>query len=186
MTGFLPSLIFVLIAEMGDKTQLVALSFAAKYKPLKVMTGITLATLVLFGVAALAGKAISGIIPMNYLGIAVGLLFIGFGVWTLRRDNDGADAKAEGKFGAVLTVAGAFFLAELGDKTQLAALSLAAKYGSFLGVWLGSCLGMIIADGLAVALGYYAGKKLPANIIRYVSAVIFILFGIYTLVEAVV
>lgn len=186
MTGFLPSLIFVLIAEMGDKTQLVALSFAAKYKPLKVMTGITLATLVLFGVAALAGKAISGIIPMNYLGIAVGLLFIGFGVWTLRRDDDGEDAKTEGKFGVVLTVAGAFFLAELGDKTQLATLSLAAKYESFFGVWLGSCLGMVAADGLAVALGYYAGKKLPANIIRYVSAAIFILFGIYTLVDAVI
>lgn len=186
MTGFLPSLLFVLIAEMGDKTQLIALSFAAKYKPLKVMTGIVLATLAMFGAAALAGKILSGIIPMSYLGIGVGALFIGFGIWTLRRDDDVEDDKAEGKFGAVLTVAGVFFLAELGDKTQLAALSLAAKYGSFLGVWLGSCLGMIIADGLAVALGYYAGKRLPAKIIKYISAAIFILFGIYTLIEAVV
>ncbi len=183
MAGFWASLFFITAAEMGDKTQLVALSFATKYKPWKVITGVFLATLVVHLLSVAIGRETSALIPMRYIKILVGLSFIAFGLWTLRGDKlDGAET-ASGRFGPMLTVALAFFLAELGDKTQLATISLAAQYGSWVGVWLGSTLGMVIADGLAIAVGIVAGKKLPERVIKLVSAAIFIGFGIYTLVE---
>ncbi len=181
MLGFWASFLFITIAEMGDKTQLVALSFASKHNPWKVIAGIFSATLIIFFLAVVVGGQISALIPMNYLRIVVGISFIMFGLWTLKGDTSEEARDKSGRFGIFLTVAIAFFLAELGDKTQLAAISLAAKYQSFLGVWLGSTLGMVVADGIAIAAGVYLGKKLPRNVIKYTSAGLFILFGLLML-----
>lgn len=184
MAGFWASLFFITVAEMGDKTQLVALSFATKYNAWKVVAGVFLATLVVHLLSVIIGEQTSAFIPMFYLKIIVGASFIAFGLWTLKGDKlDEEEGKAS-KFGPLITVAIAFFLAELGDKTQLATISMAAQYKSFVGVWLGSTLGMVIADGLAIVVGIVAGKRLPEKAIKYVSAAIFIGFGIYTLVEA--
>jgi putative Ca2+/H+ antiporter (TMEM165/GDT1 family) len=183
MGGFWASLLLITIAEMGDKTQLVALSLAAKYKPARVMAGIAISTAALFGLAALIGRQVSILIPETPLKLTVGALFIIFGLWTLRGGDDKAEEETKvGRFGPVATIAAAFFLAELGDKTQLTALSLAAQYESWLGVFLGSFLGMMIADGAAVALGTYAGTKLPARAIRIGAAVIFVAFGLFTII----
>ncbi len=181
MVGFLTSLLIIAIAEMGDKTQLVALSFATKYKPWKVITGVFFATLLVHLLSVIIGEQTSAIIPINYLKIVVGLSFVAFGLWTLKGDKYRNDSEKTGRFGAVLTVGIAFFLAELGDKTQLATISLAAKYHTFIGVWLGSTLGMVLADGVAIAVGVILGKRLPERTITYVSAALFIVFGILML-----
>jgi putative Ca2+/H+ antiporter (TMEM165/GDT1 family) len=185
MLGFWASFLFIAIAEMGDKTQLVALSFATKYNPWKVIGGVFTATLLVHLLSVFIGEQTSAFIPMNYLKILVGISFIVFGLWTLKGDKyDDGQAK-KSRFGPFITVAIAFFLAELGDKTQLATISLAAKYHSFIGVWLGSTLGMVVADGIAIAAGVWLGKKLPEQTIRYVSAGLFILFGVLMLIGVV-
>jgi putative Ca2+/H+ antiporter (TMEM165/GDT1 family) len=186
MLGFWASFVFILLAEMGDKTQLVALSFATKYKPMKVIIGITVGTLVCHLLSVVIGQHLNLLIPMHYLKLLVGISFIGFGIWTLKGDTyDENEKKKAGHFGPIMTVAIAFFLAELGDKTQLATISLAAQYKDFVGVWLGSTLGMVIADGLAIIVGIVMGKHLPEKIIKYISAAIFILFGIFITAEAI-
>jgi putative Ca2+/H+ antiporter (TMEM165/GDT1 family) len=185
MAGFFSALFFIFLAEMGDKTQLVALSFATKFKPAKVVAGIFIGTLVSHLMAVIIGQNLNLIIPMRYLKVLVGISFIGFGAWTLKGDTyDEKKDKRGFKFGPVVTVALAFFLAELGDKTQLATVSLAAEYRSFLGVWAGSTAGMVFADGLAIILGVIAGKKLPEKVIKYISASIFVIFGFFILLEA--
>jgi len=177
MLSFFSSLFLIFIAELGDKTQLLALSFATKYKPTKVLIGVFIGTLVVHLLSVVIGEKLTGFIPEHLLRTIVGLSFIGFGIWTIRGDSCDEKKQTGKKFGPVITVAVAFFLAELGDKTQLATISLAAQYRSFVGVWLGSSLGMVISDGIAIAVGVVAGKKIPANVIKYISATIFILFG---------
>jgi len=185
MSGFLSSFFLIFLAEMGDKTQLVALSLATKFNPWKVVVGIFIGTLVSHLMAVMIGQNLSLIIPMQYLKVIVGLSFIGFGLWTLKGDKY-AEKKEKGgsKLGSVITVALAFFLAELGDKTQLATISLAAQYRTLFGVLAGSTLGMVCADGLAIALGSFAGKKLPEKTIKYFSAAIFIIFGLAIFIAA--
>ena len=185
MLSSVSSFFLIAIAEMGDKTQLVALSFATKYKPAKVLLGIFIGTIVVHLFSVIIGERVSAFIPLNYLKILIGLSFVGFGIWTLKGDSCNEKEKKGNKFGTVMTVAIAFFLAELGDKTQLATISLAAQYHSFIGVWLGSTFGMVAADGIAIVVGIIAGKKLPEKLIKYVSTAIFIIFGAWIIIDAV-
>ncbi|MDD5432550.1 MAG: TMEM165/GDT1 family protein [Candidatus Omnitrophica bacterium] len=184
MLSFITSFFMIAIAEIGDKTQLIALSFSTKYKPLKVLAGVFIGALAVLLLSVLIGGHLSAFIPMNILKIIVGFTFIGFGILTLKGEHcDKEGINKVNKFGPILTVAIAFFLAELGDKTQLATISLAAQYQSFFGVWLGSALGIVAADAVAIAVGVIAGKKLPQKTIKFISAGIFILFGILIFVE---
>lgn len=185
MLSFLSSFFLIAIAEMGDKTQLVALSFATKYRPLKVLTGIFIGTLVVHLLSVIIGEKVSVYIPLFYLKILIGLSFVGFGIWTLRGDTCNEKEKKGNKLGVIATVAIAFFLAELGDKTQLATISIAAQYHSFWGVWLGSTFGMVAADAIAIVVGIVAGKKLPEKLIKYVSTAIFIIFGGIIIIDAI-
>lgn len=185
MVSFLWSFFFIAIAEMGDKTQLVALSFATKYKPIKVLLGIFIGTALIHFLSVIIGEKVSALIPTHYLKTLIGLSFIGFGIWTLKGDTCGEKEKKWNKLGPIATVAIAFFLAEVGDKTQLATISLAAQYRSFMGVWLGSTFGMVAADGVAIIAGIIAGKKLPDTLIKYISATIFILFGVIIIIEVI-
>lgn len=186
LPGFLASTFLITVAEMGDKTQLLSISFATKYKPQKVLAGIFIATIAVHLLSVVIGRTVSEFVPLRYLRVAIGLSFIGFGLWTLRGDTYEDDNNPTRTLGVVATVAIAFFLAELGDKTQLATISLAAKYNSFMGVWLGSTLGMVIADGAAIIVGVAAGKRIPEHIIKYVSAAIFIIFGVVTTYQSLV
>jgi putative Ca2+/H+ antiporter (TMEM165/GDT1 family) len=189
MGAFFGSLFFITMAEMGDKTQLVALAFATRYKVKDVIGGIFAATLFVHLFSVVIGQFMGNFIPMSYIQFLAGASFIGFGIWTLRGDELDDEHERKSKFGPFMTVAIAFFLAELGDKTQLATISLAAQYSttgvsqisSFIQVWVGSTLGMVIADGLAIIVGIVMGKKLPEKFIKWVSAAIFIGFGVVTL-----
>jgi Ca2+/H+ antiporter, TMEM165/GDT1 family len=152
MNAFLASLIFVVLAEMGDKTQLLAMAFACKFRWQTVMWGVFVATAANHLAAAAAGNYLSSIIPISYLNIAAAVSFIIFGLWTIRGDTlEGEDKKYH--FSPFWTVTVAFFIAEMGDKTQLATISLAVKYNTILLVWMGTTIGMIISNGFGIIVG---------------------------------
>lgn len=185
MTAFWIATIYVLVAEMGDKTQLVALAFATRYKTTVVLGGVFLATLVVHLFSVALGEAAGIALPTFWINLLAGAAFITFGLWTLRGDElDGEDNVKAGKFGPLLTVAATFFIAELGDKTMLATITIASQQQSFVAVWLGSTVGMVIADGIAIVAGRVMGKRLPDKLIRYSAATLFIASGVYSLYQA--
>ena len=163
---------------MGDKTQLLALVLAAQFKkPIPIMFGILIATLLNHALASYIGSFITQFVSPDLLKWGLALSFIGFGVWMLIPDKDEGfnDNK---KWGPFLTTTIAFFIAEMGDKTQLATVALGAKYSSPLYVTIGTTVGMLGADGLAVFFGYKFTNKIPMNLIHKISSGIFILFGL--------
>ena len=185
MTAFWISLIYVFVAEMGDKTQLVALAFATKFKTLTVLAGVFIATFAVHLFSVLIGEAVSFALPIFWIQILAGISFIIFGLWTLRGDTlDENEIENKSRYGPLLTVTTTFFLAELGDKTMLATITIASEQQSFVAVWLGSTIGMVIADALAIIIGKVMGKNLPENLVRYVGAAIFLISGVWTLWEA--
>jgi putative Ca2+/H+ antiporter (TMEM165/GDT1 family) len=178
----------IFVAELGDKSQLMALTFATRFKPVPVLIGITLATALVHAVSVGIGYGLGAALPTGWISLVAGLAFLGFGAWTLRGDKltDEEKTKAERSNGsAILAVGGAFFLAELGDKTMLATITLATQHGWF-GTWLGSTLGMVAADALAIVAGRMLGRHLPEKAVRYGAAALFVIFGVWLLVEAVI
>lgn len=211
---FLVSLVLIMVGELADKSQLLALCLATRYKAWQVIVGIFAATFVVHFFTTLAGQTLGAFIPASILPWLTGLLFVGFGLWTLKGDAiDDAEAdRGRGRFGPILATFVAFFLAELGDKTQIMTMTIAADPGSallaylhsagpavkgwldstgltlegitpmgqFWGVTLGSTVGMVVADAVAIAVGSMMGARLPELALRRVSGVVFILFGIAT------
>ncbi len=178
MTAFIASFIFVLLAEMGDKTQLLAMAFATRFSPYKVLIAVFLATFLNHSLAVLTGHFLTVVVPMEIISLAAALSFIIFGLWTLRGDHLEGEDKKESKFGPILTVGIAFFLAEMGDKTQLATISLAIEYRNMLSVLMGTTLAMVVSDAIGIIVGVVLRKHIPEKTIKWFSAVIFIIFGL--------
>lgn len=175
----------VFVAELGDKSMLLAIAFAARYRPGPVLAGIAIAALVMLGTSTLVGAALGAALPQRALAIGGGVLFLGFGVWTLRDDDDDEDGATELRGRSVLLgVTFAFLVAELGDKTMLATAALAGTQAA-VPTWLGASLGMTVASGVAVGLATVAGSRLPERAVRIVAAVAFLVFGVLLLVEGV-
>jgi len=177
MAAFIASFIFVVLAEMGDKTQLLAMAFAAKFSASKVLLAVFLATIINHALAVVLGHFLTVIIPMTVITFAAALSFIVFGLWTIRVDKLEGEDKKESRFGPVVTVAIAFFLAEMGDKTQLATISLAVEYQNMFNVLMGTTLGMVVADTIGIIIGVVLRKHIPEKTIKWFSAVVFVLFG---------
>ncbi|GAA1849841.1 hypothetical protein GCM10009836_32000 [Pseudonocardia ailaonensis] len=187
LSAFLISFGVIFVAELGDKSQLMALTFATRYKTWPVLVGITIATSVVHLVSVAVGVGLGAALPTGWIALAAAVAFVGFGAWTLRGDSlsDEEQNKVNKKArSAVVAASVAFFLAELGDKTMLATITLATQHGWF-GVWLGSTLGMVAADALAIVVGRQLGKRLPEKAIRYGAAVLFLVFGVALLVDAI-
>ena len=182
MTAFLTSLMFVVLAEMGDKTQLLAMAFATRFKASTVLWGVFVATAANHLLAVEVGTWLTNFIPLNTIQIAAAVSFILFGLWTIRGDELNNEDKRF-SFSPFWTVAIAFFIAEMGDKTQLATVALAAKYQTVLPVWAGTTTGMMIADAFGIGVGIMLGKKIPERFIKWGAAAIFIFFGFYGLHE---
>lgn len=178
MTAFLASLFFVVLAEMGDKTQLLAMAFATRYKASQVLWAVFLATAVNHALAVVAGEALTKVVPLDIINLIAAASFILFGLWTLRGDTLKGGVKKESKFGPVATVAIAFFFAEMGDKTQLATVSLAIKYRNMFGVLMGTTLAMVIADAIGIMVGVVMRRRIPETVVKWISAVAFISFGL--------
>jgi putative Ca2+/H+ antiporter (TMEM165/GDT1 family) len=183
MTVFIASFLFVVLAEMGDKTQLLAMAFATRYAAGTVLAGVLVATLVNHLLAVLLGNWLTDFIPLDHIQIAASASFILFGLWTLRGDElEGEDKKY--RFSPFWTVAVAFFFAEMGDKTQLATVALAAKYHSIIPIWMGTTAGMMVADAFGIIVGVLLGKKIPERFVKWFAATVFILFGIIGLYDS--
>jgi putative Ca2+/H+ antiporter (TMEM165/GDT1 family) len=166
---------------MGDKTQLLAFSLASRYRrPWVVMAGILSATVLNHLLAAAAGSWISAHVPPRVMAGVLGATFVGFGLWTLRPDTLDEDARPP-RFGPFLTTTVLFFLAEMGDKTQLATVALAAEYRSVVRVTIGTTLGMLASDGLAVFLGERFAQRVPMAWLRRAAAALFFAFGAVSL-----
>jgi Ca2+/H+ antiporter, TMEM165/GDT1 family len=176
----------VALAEMGDKTQLLAFILAARFKkPVPIILGILCATLVNHGLAGALGAWITSVISPDTMRWVLGLSFIGMAIWTLIPDKIEEEetqvAQKLGVFGATLVT---FFLAEMGDKTQIATVALAAHYGAPLLVVIGTTLGMLIADIPAVFVGNKFAEKIPMKLVHSIAAGIFAVMGVLTLLKA--
>jgi putative Ca2+/H+ antiporter (TMEM165/GDT1 family) len=181
----LASFLVVALAEMGDKTQLIAFSLASRYqRPWTVMLGILIATTLNHALASWAGAWISTQIPASILAWILGLGFIAFGVWTLKPDTASEPGKRE-RFGPLMATTVIFFLAEMGDKTQLATVVLGARFHSATMVTAGTTLGMLAADGLAVFAGSRLTSVVSMNRVRWLAAALFFAFGVAAVVSAV-
>ena len=175
----------VALAEMGDKTQLLAFILAARFKkPVPIILGILLATLVNHGLAGALGAWITSVMSPDTMRWVLGLSFLGMAIWTLIPDKIEEEetqvAQKLGVFGATLVT---FFLAEMGDKTQIATVALAAHYGAPLLVIIGTTLGMLIADVPAVFVGNKFADKIPMKLVHSIAAGIFAVMGVLTLLK---
>ena len=189
MQAFLVSTGVVAVSEIGDKTQLLALLLAARFKrPLPIVAGIVVATLFNHAIAGALGAWLSAAVNPDYLRWGLGLLFIGMGVWALIPDklDDAALDETATTFGIFWITTVAFFLAEMGDKTQLATAALAARFAAVVQVVAGTTLGMLIADVPAVFLGHLFSEQAKGSWVRYVAATLFIALGVATLVPGLV
>lgn len=186
MEAFWVSLAVVFVAELGDKSQLMALTFATRFRAWPVLAGITIATtavhLASVGLGGLLGNALSA----RALTVVAAAAFFGFALWTLRGDElTEEEARKAGRATrhVIVAVTVAFFLSELGDKTMLATITLATQH-DWAGTWIGSTVGMVAADALAILLGRLLGRHLPEKAVRYGAAAGFVVFGGFLLYEA--
>lgn len=183
MEAVLVALGVVFLAELGDKSQLIALTFAARGRPFVVLAGIAVAIVILQTIAVGVGAVVREAMPERPIQIVAALAFFGFALLALREDDEVEVDRVPRTAGAVALAAGtAFFLAELGDKTQLATLTLASTNGA-IGTWIGAVIGEVAADALAVAVGAKVGARLPTHVLRFVSAAAFVVFGVVLLLE---
>ena len=185
MEAFLISTGIVALAEIGDKTQLLAFILAAKFrKPLPIIAGILLATLANHGFAGALGSWITAFLTPETLRWVLGISFIAMAGWTLIPDKFDEDDAKLARFGVFGTTLLAFFLAEMGDKTQVATVALAAQYQAFYPVVAGTTLGMMIANVPAVLLGDRIAERMPVRLVHCIAAAIFAILGVATLLGA--
>ena len=185
MEAFLVSTGIVALAEIGDKTQLLAFILAAKFrKPVPIIIGILVATIANHAFAGALGSWITSLLSPETLRWILGVSFIGMAIWTLIPDKFDEDDAKLARFGVFDTTLLAFFLAEMGDKTQIATVALAAQYQAFYPVVAGTTLGMMIANVPAVLLGDGIAQRMPVRLVHSVAAAIFAILGVATLLGA--
>jgi putative Ca2+/H+ antiporter (TMEM165/GDT1 family) len=181
--AFLVSMLVVGLAEIGDKTQILSLILAARFqRPLPIIVGILCATLANHLAAGLAGIVFGRLISGAWMRWIVGISFLSVAVWALFPDRYEGKAERIGRFGAFTATLLAFFLAEIGDKTQIATIGLAARFEQLYPVVLGTTLGMMLANIPVVVIGDRIAGRLPIKAIRLVAAAVFVILGLLTIV----
>ena len=185
LEAFGVSTLLVAIAEIGDKTQLLAIVLAAKFRqPLPIILGIFAATLLNHALAATAGYFIADFLTGQWFRIAVGVAFVVMAAWALIPDKEDEGAAARTHGGVFLTTLIAFFLVEIGDKTQIATALLAARFQDMVAVTAGTTVGMMLANVPAVYLGEVVTRVMPLNYVRIAAAIVFVLIGIWLVIAA--
>ncbi|KEZ19963.1 Membrane protein [Sphingobium yanoikuyae] len=182
MEAFLTSTALVALAEMGDKTQLLAMLLATRFrKPVPIILGIFVATIANHFLAALVGHSIAGVLTQPWFRYAVAGSFIAMALWTLVPDKIDEDAplKAPSKAGVFVTTLVAFFLVEMGDKTQVATVALGAQFDNLLAVTAGTTCGMMLANVPAVLFGEVLAKRVPMRALQVGAALLFLLLGLW-------
>ncbi len=195
-SAFLMAMIAVVLAEMGDKTQLLAMAFAARFRWQTVLWAVFAATLANHLLAVALGNVITQFLPIAWIKLAAAISFVAFALWTLRGDHLEGEERRQGR-SPFWTVAVAFFLAEMGDKTQLMTIALAAEQAVKVGgtgwlvkaqqivpVWMGTTCGMLIADFIGIVIGIVLHKHIPERVVKWIAACCFAGFGLLGLHEA--
>jgi Ca2+/H+ antiporter, TMEM165/GDT1 family len=182
MHPFLISIASVAVGELGDKTQLLALILATRLrKPIPIIAGIFVATLLNHLIACLVGQWAGSLITPNILRWVLGISFLGVAAWALIPDKMDENVKTHGDYGALVLTIATFFLAEMGDKTQIVALALAAKYNDLTAVVAGTTLGMMLVNVPTVLFADRATKWVPVKVVRGIAAVVYAVLGVVTL-----
>lgn len=186
LAATLLSLGVVFLAELGDKSQLMTMTYALRYRWWVVLSGVGIASFLVHGVSVTIGHFLGLTLPERPIAFAAAIVFLLFAVWTWRagRDNgeDNAKPVTEPRF-VLLAIISSFVLAELGDKTMLATVALASDH-NWAGVWLGATAGMVLADGVAIAVGAVLHKRLPEGLLHRLAGVMFFLFGLWMLFDS--
>ena len=191
LAAILVSLGVVFLAELGDKSQLITMTYALRHRWWVVLTGVGIAAFLVHGLSVTIGHFVGLTLPERPIAFVAALAFIGFAIWTWRGkddadDGDGdpdiAEAITEQRY-VVLAVVSSFVLAELGDKTMLATVALASDH-NWAGVWIGATVGMVLADGVAIAAGRLLHRRLPERLLRLMAGLLFLLFGLWILFDA--
>jgi Ca2+/H+ antiporter, TMEM165/GDT1 family len=187
MEAFFVSITTIAVAEIGDRTQLLSLVLAARYRrPWPIVAGILCATLANHAVAALLGRWFGSLLTPKVLDITVGVSMIVMALWTLKPDKLDETKESGGAMGAFLATLTSFFIAEIGDKTQIATLALAAAYSNTVAVVAGTTLGMMAANLPVVFLGKAFADRLPLKAIHYGASGLFAVLGVVFLVRALI
>jgi putative Ca2+/H+ antiporter (TMEM165/GDT1 family) len=196
MHAFWTAFILIFLAEMGDKTQFMTMALSTRFPARTVITGVCLGTFAVSFLSVALGETVGRLLPYFWINLLAGLAFIAFGIVSLfeKEESEEEDAKEIGKteknieekhWGPALSVAGAFFLAELGDKTMLATVAIAGReYRFFWEVWLGSSIGLVSANALGLVAGKTIAKKLSAKTLRYLIVLIYVISGAVAIFEA--
>ncbi|WP_059014863.1 TMEM165/GDT1 family protein [Mycobacterium sp. M26] len=187
LTAILVSLGVVFLAELGDKSQLITMTYALRHRWWVVLTGVGIAAFLVHGLSVTIGHFLGLTLPERPIAFAAAIAFLAFAVWTWREksddeDPDVAQPPAEPRF-VVFAVVSSFVLAELGDKTMLATVALASDY-NWAGVWIGATAGMVLADGVAIAAGRLLHRRLPERFLHVMASLLFLLFGLWILFDA--
>ncbi len=178
MEALTTTFLVVFLAELGDKTQFLVIAFAAKYYWRHVFLGMTIGITVVHSLAVAAGSFVGHLIPEDVITGIAALLFLWFGILTLRADDEKKEAY-DSRFGPIWAVAAAFIVGEMGDKTQIAAMTMAAQLGVWPLVLIGAVSGMLVADSLGLVFGTLLHKRLPTKKMQLISGSIFLIFGLY-------
>ena len=185
LAATLVSLGVVFLAELGDKSQLMTMTYALRHRWWVVLSGVGIASILVHGLSVTIGHFLGLTLPERPIAFAAAIVFLLFALWTWREGRDDgeedAPAVAEPRF-VLLAIISSFVLAELGDKTMLATVALASDH-NWLGVWIGATAGMVLADGVAIAVGAVLHKRLPEGLLHRLAAVMFLLFGLWMLVD---
>jgi putative Ca2+/H+ antiporter (TMEM165/GDT1 family) len=185
MEAFLTSSLLVAVAEIGDKTQLLAIVLATRFrKPLPIILGILAATVANHALAAFAGQFAAGLLDGQWFRVAVAVSFVVMGLWTLVPDKLDEDEQPRARGGVFLTTLVAFFLVEMGDKTQIATVALGAQFANLVAVTAGTTLGMMVANVPAVLLGNALVQRISLKTVRVVAAASFVAAGVWMLTDA--
>jgi putative Ca2+/H+ antiporter (TMEM165/GDT1 family) len=184
-TAALVSLGVVFLAELGDKSQLMTMTYALRHRWWVVLSGVAIASFLVHGLSVTIGHFVGLTLPERPIAFAAAIAFLLFAAWTWRDSRGGDDDEAvstpEPRF-VIFAVISSFVLAELGDKTMLATVALASDY-NWAGVWIGATIGMVLADGVAIAVGRLLHRRLPERLLHGMAAVLFLLFGLWLLFD---
>jgi Ca2+/H+ antiporter, TMEM165/GDT1 family len=184
LAATLVSLGVVFLAELGDKSQLMTMTYALRHRWWVVLSGVGIASFLVHGLSVTIGHFLGLTLPQRPIAFAAAVVFLLFAVWTWRDggdDDDGVRTVVEPRH-VLLAVISSFVLAELGDKTMLATVALASDH-NWAGVWIGATAGMVLADGVAIAAGALLHKRLPERVLHRMAAVMFLLFGLWMLFD---
>jgi putative Ca2+/H+ antiporter (TMEM165/GDT1 family) len=184
LSAALLSFAVVFLAELGDKSQLITMTYALRHRWWVVLSGVGMAAFLVHGISVAVGHFLGLTMPERPIAFAAAIAFLGFAVWTWREGtaDDGTPGTVEEPRFVLLTVVSSFVLAELGDKTMLATVALASDH-PWAGVWIGATAGMVVADAVAIAVGRLLHRRLPEGVLHMMASLLFLLFGLWILFD---